>query len=82
MRQNLFFALINDENDMLQNIGVDEFIERYKKTQLDISIIPEDDPYSDSHDPYDFVTHDVIEDGCPDGWLLGDNSSDEESYDW
>ena len=76
----LFYALINDEEDVLGDLGVEEFIERYKQAQHEISQIPKDDPYSGAHDAYDFVRTWVIGENCPDEFL-GHSSSDDESYD-
>ena len=48
--RDLFYALIKDVENVLQDTGVEEFIERYEQAQLKISEIPEDDPYYGSHD--------------------------------
>ncbi len=51
----LFHALINDDEDILGDLGVEDFIERYEQAQHEISQIPNDDPYSGTYDAYDFV---------------------------
>jgi hypothetical protein len=77
----LFYDLINDEESIIQDLGVEDFIERYKQAQYEITEISEDDPYSWTYEAYDFVRSQVVEDNCPDEFLAGDNSSDCESYD-
>lgn len=78
----LFHALINDEEDVLRDLGVEDFIEKYEQAQHEISQTPKDVPCSGTYDAYDFVRTWVIEDNCPDEFLLGFNSSDDESCDW
>lgn len=78
----LFFALINDEEDVIQDLGIHDFIEQYEQAQCKIEEIPEDDPYNGAYSAYDMVRSWVIEDNCPDEFLLGNSSSDEEGYDW
>ncbi|MDP4709229.1 MAG: hypothetical protein NWS20_04435 [Rickettsiaceae bacterium] len=77
----LFYALINDKESVLGDLDVMDFIDKYEQAQYEISQMPEDDPYSGSYDAYDFVRGWVIEDNCPSEFLLGCNSSDDESYD-
>ena len=60
----------------------EDFIERYEQAENEISEIPADNPYSGAYDAYDFVRSWVIEENCPDEFLLGYNFSDSESYDW
>lgn len=78
----LFFALIKDEEDVIQNLGIDDFIAQYEQAQCKIEEIPEDDPYNGAYSAYDMVRSWVIDDSCPDECLLGNSSSDEEGYDW
>lgn len=84
--QELFYALINDEEDLLQNTSVEDFIEGYEQAQSEISEISEDDPYKGSCDPYDYLASKIKEDGCPDEFLKnnsfsGNDSSGDENYD-
>lgn len=72
----LFYALVDDPDDVIQNIGVKDFIDKFEDAQAEISEVPMDDPYHGAYDPYDSVRSDMIDDGCPDEFLMGRNSDE------
>lgn len=77
--QELFYALINDSENVLHDTGIEGFISGYQRAQLSISETAEDDPYYGAHDAYDELRAHVVEDGCPKEFLQDNDSSDDES---
>ncbi len=76
--QSLFYALINDPDELLQDISVEDFINGYEEEQERINRISDDDLYKDDYDPYDILRNRVNEDGCPDELLPRNSWSDSE----
>ncbi len=72
----LFYAMINDPRDILQDIGISDFIDKFEDAQREINEIPMDDPYRSDYEAYEFVRSALIEDGCPDEFLMGYNSEE------
>ena len=72
----LFYAMINDPRDILQDMGISDFIDKFEDAQREINEIPMDDPYRSDYEAYEFVRSALIEDGCPDEFLMGYNSEE------
>ncbi len=68
----LFYALINDPDNLLQDIGVESFRMHYQQAQATVTAIPEDDPYYGEYNAYGLLKDWVLQDG---------NSVDAESHD-
>jgi|GEM_PF-3174923 len=75
--QNLFYALTIDEHNILGDLSVEDFINRYEAIQKEDEQSLEDGLLFDN-DPYDILHSQVIEDYCPDEWFGSHNDSDDE----
>lgn len=84
--EELFHDLINDRDGLLENMELQEFIDRYKQAQDDIEKIPDDDCYKIDCDPYEFVKNQYAKDEygeSDDGYTSeeeSDNQSDSNNY--
>lgn len=76
----LFYDLINDDANLLNDVGVEDFIDKYEEAQREIASLPEYSIYSERYDAYDLLKSKIFEDGCPDELLNRYDSYDNEIY--
>lgn len=70
----LFNALIKDSHDLIEDLGLEEFIDQFKAAQVAINNIPEEERDCDA---YDIIREAAIKDGCPEGFC---SDGDESGY--
>ena len=79
--QDLFYAIINDPENIVNALGLREFIDKFKEAQLKIAEIPPEDVYYGAYDPYDIVAANLTHDNCPDEILKYGSESESENED-
>ncbi|MDF2966084.1 MAG: hypothetical protein K0Q51_1472 [Rickettsiaceae bacterium] len=76
----LFNAMINDSENLIANIGVEDFIDKYEQKQQEFKKLLEVEGFSSDCDPYYSLVNEDIEDGCPDEILHQGSETDSLYY--
>lgn len=78
----LFENLIEDDENLLNDLEVVDFIKRYRDAQKALDELDQDDPYYGYHSAYSVLRNKIAEDGCPAELLRNDSDSenDEDEY--
>jgi hypothetical protein len=74
----LFCAMVSDPENIINDIGIEEFIGRFENIQEELREAEMEGCFTYEDSPYDRIVNEVFHDGTPDGCLHEDNMDPEE----